>query len=86
MEAAEVDMLSFSVTVTDRGGRDQDIREDRGMLHVLLRLELAGRRPKGRKWRFLDAVKENMRSVGFREEDAVDMVVLNRTGERSRRK
>lgn len=64
MEAAEVNMLSFSVTVTRVDGiRDKDVREDRGMLHVLLRLELAGRRPRGRaKWRFMDAVKENKRS------------------------
>ncbi|CAF96781.1 unnamed protein product [Tetraodon nigroviridis] len=37
----------------------------------MLRLELPGRRPRGRtKRRFMDVVKEDMKVVGAREEDA----------------
>lgn len=40
-----------------------------------LRLEVGGRRPRGRpKRRYMDGVKEDMRSVGLREEDAEDGV------------
>lgn len=39
----------------------------------MLRLELADRRPRGRAMRsFIDAVKENMKLVGVRVEDAED--------------
>ncbi|OKP64685.1 hypothetical protein A8A03_01925 [Escherichia coli] len=41
----------------------------------MLRLELPGRRPRGRpKRRFLDVVKEDMRIVGVGEEDTEDRV------------
>ncbi|KAF7659468.1 hypothetical protein LDENG_00297190 [Lucifuga dentata] len=41
----------------------------------MLRLELPGRRPRGRpKRRFMDAVKEDMKLVGVREEEAEDRV------------
>ena len=40
-----------------------------------MRLELPGRRSRGRpKRRFVDAVKEDMKLVGVREEDAGDRV------------
>ncbi|KAF7641470.1 hypothetical protein LDENG_00280470 [Lucifuga dentata] len=41
----------------------------------MLRLELPGRRPRGRpKRRFMDAVKEDMKLVDVREEEAEDRV------------
>ncbi|KAF7651992.1 hypothetical protein LDENG_00102870 [Lucifuga dentata] len=41
----------------------------------MLRLELPGRRPRGRpKRRFMDVVKEDMKLVGVREEEAEDRV------------
>ena len=41
----------------------------------MLRLELPGRRPRGRpKKRFMDVVKEDMKVVGVRKEDAEDRV------------
>ncbi|KAF7658937.1 hypothetical protein LDENG_00005840 [Lucifuga dentata] len=41
----------------------------------MLRLELPGRRPRGRpKRRFMDVVKEDMKLVGMREEEAEDRV------------
>ncbi|KAF7657713.1 hypothetical protein LDENG_00023190 [Lucifuga dentata] len=41
----------------------------------MLRLELPGRRLRGRpKMRFMDAVKEDMKLVGVREEEAEDRV------------
>ena len=41
----------------------------------MMRLELAGRRSGGRpKRRFMDVVKEKLKSVGVREEDAEDGV------------
>ena len=41
----------------------------------LTRLELSGRRPRGRpKRRFMDVVKENLKLVGVREEKADDRV------------
>ncbi|XP_013866635.1 uncharacterized protein LOC106519479 [Austrofundulus limnaeus] len=41
----------------------------------MLRMELPGRRPRGRpKRRFMDGVKEDMKVVGVREEDAEDRV------------
>ena len=41
----------------------------------MLRLELPGKRPRGRpKRRFMDVVKEDMKVVGVREEDAKDRV------------
>ncbi|KAF7662280.1 hypothetical protein LDENG_00240050 [Lucifuga dentata] len=41
----------------------------------MLRLELPGRRPRGRsERRFMDAVKEDMKLVGLREEEAEDRV------------
>ena len=41
----------------------------------MLRLELPGRRPRGRpKRRFMDVVKEDMKVVAVREEEAEDRV------------
>ena len=40
-----------------------------------MKLELSSRSPRGRlKERFMDVVKENMKLVGVREEDAEDRV------------
>ena len=40
----------------------------------MMRLELPGRRPRGRsERRFLDVVKEDMKLVGVREEDAEEL-------------
>ena len=41
----------------------------------MLRLELPGRRPRGRpKRRFMDVVKEDMKVVGVKEKEAEDRV------------
>ena len=42
---------------------------------LVLRLELLSRRPRGRpKRRFMDVVKEDMKVVGVKEEEAEDSV------------
>ena len=50
-------------------------RESEYIGRRMLSFELPGRRPRGRpKRRFMDEVKEDMKLVGVREEDAQDRV------------
>ena len=50
-------------------------RDSEYISRKMMRLELPGRRPRGRpKRRFMDVVKEDMKLVGVRDEDEEDRV------------